>query len=112
MLPNAKQTRAVADLNKLALIDLVTFSDPARGSLTVVQSEKDIPFSIARIFYLYGLPKHCERGGHAHRQAEQVFIAVSGGFSLDVTNVHDSRTYKMKEPKRAVYVPPMIWTRV
>ena len=112
MLPNAKETRAVADLNKVVLINLTTFSDPARGNLTVVQSEQDIPFSIARIFYIYGSPKQCERGAHAHRQAEQVFIAVSGSFWLDVTNVHDRRTYTIKDPNRAVYVPPMIWARV
>jgi len=112
MLANSKEIKVVADLNKLAWIDLVTFSDPARGSLTVVQSGQDIPFSIARIFYIYGSPKECERGAHAHREAEQVFIAVSGSFSLDVTNVHKSNTYTLKEPNRAVYVPPFIWARV
>jgi dTDP-4-dehydrorhamnose 3,5-epimerase-like enzyme len=112
MMLNAKETKPVGDLSKVASIDLVTFSDPTRGNLTVVQSKQDIPFSIARIFYIYGSPKHCERGAHAHRQAEQVFIAVSGGFSLDVTNVHDRRTYTIKEPNRAIYVPPMIWARL
>ena len=112
MFPDAKETKAVADLSKLALINLKTLSDPARGSLTAVQSGQDIPFSISRIFYIYGLPNHCERGAHAHRQAQQVFIAVSGSFSLDVTNVRDRRTYTMEDPKRAVYVPPMIWARV
>lgn len=112
MYPNTKETRAVADINKLAVIDLATISDPARGSLTVVESKQSIPFSIARVFYIYGAPIDCERGVHAHRQAEQVFIAVSGSFSLDVTNVHQRRTYSIKEPNQAVYVPPMIWTRV
>jgi dTDP-4-dehydrorhamnose 3,5-epimerase-like enzyme len=112
MSPNAKETKAVADLNNLALINLVTHSDPTRGSLTVVQSEQDIPFSIGRIFYIYGLPKHCERGAHAHRQAKQVLIAVSGSFSLDVTNGHDGRTYTIKDPNHAVYIPSMIWVRV
>ncbi len=111
-MPNVKETKPIGDLSKLASIDLVTFSDPTRGNLTVVQSKQDIPFSIARIFYIYGSPKHCERGAHAHRQAEQVFIAVSGSFVLDVTNVHDRRTYTIKEPNRAVYVPPMIWARI
>jgi hypothetical protein len=109
MMPDAKKTKSVGDFSKLALIDLVTFSDPTRGSLTVVQSNQDIPFPIARIFYIYGSPKHCERGAHAHRLTEQVFIAVSGSFSLDVTNVHDRRTYTITEPNRAVYVPSMIW---
>src|SRR5713226_1883573 len=111
MLANSRAAKVVADLNKVAWIDLTTFSEPTRGNLTVVQSKQDIPFSIARIFYIYGSLKECERGAHAHREAEQVFIAISGSFSLDVTNVHHSKTYRLKEPNRAVYFPPMIWTR-
>jgi len=112
MRTNPKENNAVADLTKLGLINLVTFSEPRRGNLAVIQSERDIPFPIVRIFYIYGSPRDCERGAHAHRQAEQVFIAVSGSFSLDATDAHDTKTYKMKEPNRALYVPPMIWARV
>jgi len=68
-------------LEKVAAIDLASFSEPARGSLTVVESKQHIPFSIARIFYMYGVPHGCARGGHAHRETEQAFIAVSEFFS-------------------------------
>ena len=109
---NMRDSKAVANLNKVMTINLVTLSDLARGNLTVVQSKQDIPFSIARIFYIYGVPKECERGGHAHRETEQVFIAISGNFSLEVTDSRLSKSYLMKEPNRAVHVPPMIWARV
>jgi len=112
MLSNTRDTKVGTNLNKLKTINLVTVSDPMRGNLTVVQSKQDIPFSIARIFYIYGIPKECERGGHAHREAEQVFIAISGSFSLEVTDARQSKSYAMKEPNCAVYVPPMIWAVV
>jgi len=96
----------------VASINLPTYPEPARGTLTVVESGHSIPFSIARIFYIYGLRNDCERGAHAHRETEQVFIAVSGSFSLSVTNAHQTQTYAIKEPSRAVYVPPMIWARL
>jgi len=102
----------VNNLGKVVSINLPTYPEPARGTLTVVESGHSIPFSIARIFYIYGVRSDRERGAHAHRESEQVFIAVSGGFSLSVTNVHQTKTYEMKEPNRAVYVPPMIWARV
>jgi len=112
MLSNTRDSKAVANLNKVVAINLVTLSDPARGNLTVVQSMQDIPFSIARIFYIYGIPKECERGGHAHRETEQVFIAISGSFFLELTDSRQSKSYVMKEPNCAVHVPPMIWARV
>lgn len=99
-------------LENVCTIDLATFSEASRGSLTVVESLQRIPFSIARIFYIYCVPNDGNRGAHAHRQAEQVFIAISGSFSLEVSNVDQGKTFKMCEPHRAVYVPAMFWARV
>ena len=93
-------------------ISLPTYSEAARGSLTVAESGGAIPFPIARIFYIYGLNEDYERGAHAHRKSEQVFIAISGSFSLTVTNADETKIYMMKEPNFAVYVPPMIWARI
>jgi hypothetical protein len=99
-------------LEKVEVIDLTTFLEPARGSLTVVESQQHIPFSIARIFYMYGVPNNGERGAHAHRETEQVFIAVSGSFTLEVSNASERKTFTMSKPHRAVYVPPLFWARV
>lgn len=107
-----RDTKVETNLNRVKAINLVTFSDPERGNLTVVQAQQDIPISIARIFYIYGVPVGCERGGHAHREAEQVFVAISGRFSLEVSDSRQNKSYSMKEPNCGVYVPPMIWARV
>ena len=100
------------NLEKAVSINLPTYPEPARGTLTIAESGSSIPFSIARIFYIYGLKKNYERGAHAHYEAEQVLIAISGSFSLSLSNAHETKTFAMKEPNRAVYVPPMIWTRL
>lgn len=112
MLSDTESMKTAIHLEKVAAIDLASFSEPERGSLTVVESQLHIPFPIARIFYMYGVPNDCERGAHAHREAEQVFIAVSGSFSLEVSSVDQRKTFAMIEPHRAVYVPPLIWARV
>jgi len=112
MISHTESMKTALLLENVATIDLTTFSEPARGSLTVVESHKKIPFSIARIFYIYSVPNNGDRGAHAHRQAEQVFIAVSGSFSLEVSNADQTMTFAMCEPHRAVYVPAMFWARV
>lgn len=106
------ETTGATNLDRVAWTELDTYSTPVRGSLTVVESGRDIPFDIKRIFYIYGTTKKCERGAHAHRESCQGFIAIKGSFSLDLTDFHQSRTYKLSEPNRALYVPPMIWARV
>ena len=112
---NRHAIASAPDLERVICIDLETHSEVARGNLTVVQSNDNIPFSIVRMFYIYGpygAPQNWDRGAHAHRESQQAFIAISGSFSLDVTNGQQKKTFQMKEPDRAIHVPPMIWARV
>jgi hypothetical protein len=107
-----KSHEASGSLEMVGWTDLQTHSSPVRGSLTVVESGHGIPFTISRIFYIYGTTSDCERGAHAHRETWQAFIAIKGSFALELTNSRESREYEMKEPNRAIYVPPMIWARL
>jgi WxcM-like, C-terminal len=102
----------VADLNAVTWRDLSTYSTPVRGSLTVVESGVDLPFSISRIFYIYGATKDCERGAHAHHATWQSFISIRGSFSLELTNGKQKQLLRMDKPDRVLTVPPMIWARL
>ncbi len=64
-------------------IDLQQIQDP-RGDLTFVEGGNHIPFDIARVYYLYNVPVDAERGGHAHRELEQVVFALSGSFRMKI----------------------------
>jgi hypothetical protein len=55
-------------------IELETHSDK-RGNLTVI--EKNIPFEIKRIFYIYGVDES-KRGGHRHKTTKQAAICIHG----------------------------------
>jgi hypothetical protein len=68
-------------IERCQIIDLPKVHDP-RGNLTFVESNKHIPFSIARVYYLYDVPGGSERGGHAHKQLQQFIIAMSGSFDV------------------------------
>ena len=110
--PATTRTVAIAGLQRVAWADLATYATPVRGSLTIVQSGQGIPFAIARIFYIYGATKDCERGAHAHYDTQQAFVAIRGSFSLELTDGDRSQTYELEKPHRLLYVPPMIWARL
>ena len=57
-----------------------------RGNLTFIEGDKHIPFPIARVYYLYDVPGGVERGGHAHKKLEQLIIAASGSFDVELDN--------------------------
>jgi dTDP-4-dehydrorhamnose 3,5-epimerase-like enzyme len=79
----------------------------SKGYVGVVEN---FPFEVKRIYYLYDTPKKMIRGGHAHRDLEQILIAVCGSF---VVNLWDTRgrvsTYTMARNDCGLYVPPMYW---
>ena len=97
-------------LEAVRWIDLPRRTD-ARGTLTFVGHDQ-IPFSIARVFYVHGVPVGVERGGHAHRVTEQFVIAISGALSLDLTDGSSTRSFRLDSPGRGVYIPPMMWDRL
>lgn len=74
----------------------------ARGNLIVVEAERDVPFVIKRIFYVYGVPEGQSRGGHAHKACQQLLVCVNG--YCRVTANGDE--FWMAGPEKALYVPP------
>jgi len=68
-----------------------------------------VPFSIKRIFYLYGIPKNALRGGHAHKSLHQFAIAATGSFDVTVDDGHEKKTFHLDRPDHGLYIPPMIW---
>jgi hypothetical protein len=98
-------------LAEVRWIDLPSATDE-RGILTAVEGTKDIPFPISRIFYMHGTPAGIERGGHAHRDTSQVVIPIAGHFRVDVSDGAVSRSFELLDPRKGLFVPPMIWVRL
>jgi hypothetical protein len=97
-------------LAKIKWIELPCKMD-ARGNLTIVEGNA-IPFPMARFFYTHGVPPDAERGGHAHRVTEQLVIAVTGSFKLDLTDSRRTQSYLIDSPYKGIYIPPVIWDRL
>jgi dTDP-4-dehydrorhamnose 3,5-epimerase-like enzyme len=90
------------------LIELPVISDP-RGDLTFVEGCNHIPFDIKRVYYLYNVPVDSERGGHAHKDLEQVVFALSGSFRITVDDGVEKKEFWLRDPRRGLYISRMIW---
>lgn len=95
-------------MNPCKIIDLPKISD-VRGNLTFIESMHHIPFKIERVYYLYDVPGDEERGGHAHKNLEQLIIAISGSFDITVDDGIESNTYSLRRPYYGLYIPSFIW---
>lgn len=90
------------------IIDLPRISD-VRGNLTFIEGSRHVPFEIRRVYYLYDVPGGEARGSHAHRSLEQLFIAVSGSFSITADDGRTQRKFTLNRSYLGLYMPRMIW---
>ena len=96
-------------LKKVKWIDLPSKRDE-RGVLTSIEGENDIPFAIKRIFYMHHIIT--DRGGHAHLETEQIVIAISGSFKLQLSDGIMWETYKMNRATKGLYIPKMVFIKI
>ncbi|WP_407474961.1 sugar 3,4-ketoisomerase [Sulfitobacter sp. PM12] len=89
-------------------IQLPQVRDP-RGDLTFVEGNIHVPFNIARVYYLYNVPVDAERGGHAHRDLEQVVFALSGSFRMKIDDGTNKTEYWLRDPRKGLYINRLIW---
>jgi len=82
--------------------------DP-RGNLTPIESYIDVDFQIARLYYLYDVPGGSSRGGHAHRNLNQVLVAISGSFNVLLDDGVSRQTYTLNRPYYGLRICPMTW---
>ncbi len=98
----------VGTVNECVLIDLPKIPFRA-GNITVVSNNKEIPFDVERIFYLYDIPGGESRGVHAHKECHQLIIAASGSFDILLDDGITKRKVSLNRPYFGLYIPPMIW---
>lgn len=80
-----------------------------RGGLVAIENNKNLPFEIKRVYYIYNVPQGLERGFHSHRNLEQVLIAVSGSVKIRVKDGKNEETYELKNPDEGLFIGNMIW---
>lgn len=93
------------------LVDLPIVEERT-GNLAFIESERQVPFALKRVYYLYDVPSGAERGGHAHRALHQFIIAMSGSFDVHVMNGQSWRTFHLRYAHQGLYLPPMMWRTI
>jgi hypothetical protein len=87
---------------------LKCFADE-RGELSFAEGLKEIPFRIARIFWIKNVPEGEERGGHAHWKCAEAIFPLTGGFDIYIDDGFVHHTFKMTKPEEGILVKPGVW---
>lgn len=98
-------------LEQCRIIELPRIEDP-RGNLTFIEGGEHIPFNIKRVYYTYDVPGGSERGSHAHKNLEQLIIAMSGSFDIVLDDGANKHRFHLNRSYYGLYVPSMMWRTI
>lgn len=94
-----------------AIIELPKFCDP-RGNLSFIENGSQVPFDIARVYWIYDVPGDAERFGHAFYTQSEMIVALSGSFDVVLDSGDGPRRYHLARSYRGLYVPPLTWRSI
>lgn len=99
----------ILNRKKPVMLEFVQRGDE-RGHLVVVEGAIDVPFSIKRVFYIYGSSADVVRGKHANRNSEFVLVNVAGKSKIKTETANgDITIFNLDRPHTGIYIPKMVW---
>ena len=95
-------------MSLLKTIDFPLLGDE-RGSLISLEANKQIPFQIKRVYYIYGTRMDVARGFHAHKQLQQVAVCVSGKCRMILDDGTKREELWLESPSKGLLIGDLVW---
>lgn len=80
-----------------------------RGQLIAIEEQKDIPFAIKRVYYMYDTGEGVVRGHHAHKKLQQILVCVHGSCKIRLDNGTEKKVVALEKPYEGLYVSNAMW---
>lgn len=80
-----------------------------RGQLVALEEQKDYPFAVKRVYYIYDTLSDVVRGHHAHKCLKQVLICVHGSCMIHLDNGHETCEVALDKPTKGLYIENDMW---
>ena len=89
-------------------IELPNLGDD-RGSLMVLESNKNVPFKVERIYYILDAKPDVPRGFHAHKELMQLAFCIKGSCNMIMDNGIEKQQVRIDKSNIGLMIPPMVW---
>lgn len=83
-----------------------------RGNLSFLENDKQIPFEIKRVHWIYDVPGGESRGGVAYKTTEEFIVAMSGSFDVVVSDGEHVWKFTLNRSYKGVYIPAGLWRSI
>ena len=95
-------------MSLVKIIDFKSLGDE-RGDLVSLEGNKEIPFDIKRVYYLFGTESCVSRGFHAHKNLQQVAVCVKGSCTFILDDGNEREEIILNSPFKGLYIDSMKW---
>ncbi len=106
--PQKDQTVLQSTVNGVRIHRIKRVTD-IRGSISVGEFDRDLPFVAKRYFLVFGVPSAETRGEHAHRECHQFLICVAGSCAVVADDGVHRQEFLLDRPDVGLHLPPMTW---
>lgn len=83
-----------------------------RGNLSFYEYPGQIPFEIARTYWIYDVPGGEVRGSHAFKDQQEFIVALSGSFDIILNDGENEQRFSLNRSYYGLYIPKMYWRRM
>lgn len=89
-------------------IPLTSHGD-SRGMLVALEQQRNVPFEIRRVYYLFATTQDVHRGRHAHRHLNQLAVAVRGSVTFLLDDGTGPAEVVLDDPTKGLMLGSMVW---
>jgi len=95
----------------VSLINIINFKPLGdnRGSLIALEGNRNIPFGIKRVYYIFDTKHGVSRGFHAHRNLKQLAVCVTGSCRFVLDNGNDREEIVLNSSTKGILIEDLIW---
>jgi len=80
-----------------------------RGALVVAEAGRECPFSVARVYWVFGTQPGVRRGFHAHKRTRQLAVCVAGACSFLMDDGARRQNIRLDSPEQGLTIEPGVW---
>jgi len=80
-----------------------------RGMLIALEKDRNVPFEIRRVYYLFATKNEVHRGQHAHRHLNQLAVTVRGSVTFLLDDGTGPVEVVLDDPSQGLLLGNMVW---